>query len=104
MSDHIFNGVFIGGKVIKFFCPVCRKERYIAWSDLRKKIVYEKRREELNGLLVDHRETLCAYWGEGVRSGLHKGYVIGAIGSTICFATVYGIIKLISRHKSKNES
>ena len=24
----------IGGKVIKFFCPVCRKERYIAWSDL----------------------------------------------------------------------
>lgn len=31
----------IGGKVIKFFCPVCRKERYIAWSDLRKKIVYE---------------------------------------------------------------
>ena len=33
----------------------------------------EKRREELNELLVDHRETLCAYWGEGVRSGLHKG-------------------------------
>lgn len=31
----------IGGKVIKFFCPVCRKERYISWSDLRKKIVYE---------------------------------------------------------------
>ncbi len=27
----------IGGKVIKFFCPVCRKERYISWSDLRKK-------------------------------------------------------------------
>lgn len=64
----------------------------------------EKRREELNELLVDHRETLCAYWGEGVRSGLHKGYIIGAIGSTICFATVYGIIKLISRHKSRKES
>lgn len=31
----------IGAKVIKFFCPVCQKERYIAWSDLRKKIVYE---------------------------------------------------------------
>lgn len=31
----------IGGKVIKFFCPVCRQDRYIAWSDLRKKIVYE---------------------------------------------------------------
>ena len=24
-----------------FYCPVCRKERYITWSELRKKIVYE---------------------------------------------------------------
>ena len=31
----------IGGKGWKFFCPVCRKERYITWSELRKKIVYE---------------------------------------------------------------
>lgn len=31
----------IGGKVSKFFCPVCKKDRYITWSDLRKKIVYE---------------------------------------------------------------
>lgn len=31
----------IGGKVSKFFCPVCKKERYITWSDLRKKIIYE---------------------------------------------------------------
>ena len=33
--------VDIGGKVCKFHCPMCRKERYIAWSDMRKKIVYE---------------------------------------------------------------
>lgn len=33
--------VDIGGNVCKFHCPVCRKERYIAWSDMRKKIVYE---------------------------------------------------------------
>ncbi len=32
----------IGGKVHKFFCPVCRRDRYISWSDIRKKIVYEK--------------------------------------------------------------
>lgn len=25
----------IGGKVSKFYCPVCRKDRYITWSDLR---------------------------------------------------------------------
>lgn len=31
----------IGGKVNKFFCPVCQKERYINWSDLRKKTIYE---------------------------------------------------------------
>lgn len=31
----------IGGKVNKFFCPVCKKERYINWSDLRKKTIYE---------------------------------------------------------------
>lgn len=32
----------IGGKVNKFFCPVCRLDRYIPWSSLRKHITYEK--------------------------------------------------------------
>lgn len=27
----------IGGKVSKFYCPVCRKDRYITWSDLRRR-------------------------------------------------------------------
>lgn len=31
----------IGGKVNKFYCPVCHKDRYITWADLRKKIIYE---------------------------------------------------------------
>lgn len=31
----------IGGKVSKFFCPVCRKERYINWCSLRIQRVYE---------------------------------------------------------------
>ena len=31
----------IGGKVCKFRCPICKRNIYIAWSDLRKKIVYE---------------------------------------------------------------
>lgn len=31
----------IGGKVNKFFCPVCKKERYVNWSDLRQKTIYE---------------------------------------------------------------
>ncbi len=33
--------VDIGGKVSKFYCPVCKKERYINWGDLRKKTIYE---------------------------------------------------------------
>lgn len=35
--------VDIGGKVSRFFCPVCREERYIPWSALRKRTVYEDR-------------------------------------------------------------
>lgn len=31
----------IGGKVNKLYCPICCKDCYISWSDLRKKIVYE---------------------------------------------------------------
>ena len=41
----IANKIDIGGKVCKFHCPVCRKERYISWSDMRKKIVYEGSQE-----------------------------------------------------------
>lgn len=31
----------IGNKVSKFYCPVCKKERYISWSFLRKRTIYE---------------------------------------------------------------
>ncbi len=33
--------VDIGGRVSRFFCPVCKVDRYVGWSELRKKIVYE---------------------------------------------------------------
>lgn len=32
----------IGGKVSKFFCPVCQCERYICWRSLRVRRVYEE--------------------------------------------------------------
>ncbi len=35
----------IGGKVSKFFCPVCRTERYISWVELRKRTIYEGSQE-----------------------------------------------------------
>ena len=31
----------IGGKVCRFQCPVCLVERYITWSEPRKKIIYD---------------------------------------------------------------
>ena len=31
----------IGGRVKKFFCPICKKDRYISWSELRKRTVYD---------------------------------------------------------------
>lgn len=37
--------VDIGGKVNKFFCPVCRKDRHIQWADIRNRIVYEKQKD-----------------------------------------------------------
>lgn len=37
-SDELVD---IGGKVCRFWCPICREERYIVWSALRKRTVYE---------------------------------------------------------------
>lgn len=36
-----FELIDIGGKVSRFFCPVCRKERYIYWRSLRVLRVYD---------------------------------------------------------------
>ena len=38
----------IGGKVSRFYCPVCNQERYISWGSLRKRTVYENRASELH--------------------------------------------------------
>lgn len=31
----------MGGKVSRFRCPVCKRECYISWSSVRKRVVYE---------------------------------------------------------------
>ena len=38
--------VDLGGKTSQFRCPVCRKERYLPWSALRKRIIYEDQSAE----------------------------------------------------------
>lgn len=37
-SDELVD---VGGKTSRFWCPFCREERYIPWSSLRKRTVYE---------------------------------------------------------------
>lgn len=34
----------IGNKISKFYCPVCETDRYICWSAVRSKTVYEPSR------------------------------------------------------------
>ena len=36
----------IGGKTSQFWCPVCRKDRYVPWSALRKRTIYEDKSAE----------------------------------------------------------
>ena len=33
--------VDMGNKISKFYCPICRTDRFLGWGDLRKKTVYE---------------------------------------------------------------
>ncbi len=31
----------IGGKIIKYYCPICSEDRYIPWGILRSKVIYD---------------------------------------------------------------
>lgn len=35
--------VDIGGKTSEFYCPVCRRKRYIPWRQLRNRVVYDEK-------------------------------------------------------------
>lgn len=61
-----------------------------------------KQIEELNELLVEHSETLTAFYDEGIEYGMNKGCVLGAIGSVLGMAIAYGVIKVVSHCKKKN--
>jgi hypothetical protein len=53
--------------------------------------------DKLNELLVDHAETLTAFYDEGLGIGARKG----AIGATIGIAITAGIIYSVKKLKSK---
>ncbi|MCM1090062.1 MAG: hypothetical protein NC413_04410 [Muribaculum sp.] len=62
-----------------------------------------KQIEELNELLVNHSETLTAFYDEGIQYGLNKGCILGAIGSVIGVAISCGVIKIVSHRKKRND-
>ncbi|QJU22542.1 hypothetical protein HLY09_25765 [Enterocloster bolteae] len=55
-----------------------------------------KQIEELNELLVEHSETLTAFFGEGIVCGMNRGCVLGAIGGVLGMAIAYGLIEVVS--------
>jgi lipoprotein signal peptidase len=58
-----------------------------------KKMTHEQI-EELNGLLVDHSETLTSFFNEGVAFGKRHGIVTGiSIGAAMaCIGYVTGVV------------
>ncbi len=60
-----------------------------------------KQIEELNELLVEHSETLTAFYDEGIEYGMNKGCLLGAIGSVVGMTIAYGVIKIVSHYKKK---
>lgn len=58
-SDELVD---VGGKTSRFWCPVCREERYIPWSSLRKRTVYEDSSADLANHFMERSVflwTLC---------------------------------------------
>lgn len=60
-----------------------------------------KQIDELNMLLKDHGEILTAFYDEGIRYGMLKGFSCGIIGGTIGISTALIIQKLVKHFKTK---
>ena len=76
--------VDIGGKTSQFWCPICRKERYVPWSALRKRTIYEDKSAEVEKL----QEELSAFkassdryqlWYYEYRSAVAEVFGLGMI-------------------------
>lgn len=61
--------------------------------------------DELNELLVDHSETLTAFYDEGIRYGLKHGVVLVIAGVALSALVSCGVEVIKSRkNKVKEES
>lgn len=60
-----------------------------------------KQIEELNELLVEHSETLTAFYDEGIQYGLNKGRLLGAIGGAVGSAIACGVFAIVLHFKKK---
>lgn len=74
---------------------------------LYKQILTNDQVDELNNLLVDHRETISAFYDEGITYGLRKGCLTGFLGcllGVLSTIVVDEIVKYKKSQKSENES
>ena len=55
--------------------------------------------DTINKLLLDHSEALTAFYDEGIRFGMGKGFVIGLVVTIVSGASVYGLNKIKTKLK-----
>lgn len=68
---------------------------------LYKQILTNNQIDELNNLLVDHSETISAFYDEGITYGLRKGYLIGFVGCSLGVLSAIVINKIVKHKKSQ---
>ena len=74
---------------------------------LYKQVLTNDQIDELNNLLIDHSETISAFYDEGITYGLRKGCLIGFIGCSLGVLSgiiIDEIVKYKKSQKSENES
>lgn len=60
-----------------------------------------KQIDELNKLLENHGSTLTSFYDEGIRYGMKKGLIYGAIASFIGSSVIVVFDRLKSQNKKK---
>ena len=68
---------------------------------LYKEILTNDQIDELNNLLVDHSETISAFYDEGITYGLRKGCLIGFVGCSLGVLSAIVINKIVKYKKSQ---
>ena len=70
---------------------------------LYKQILTNDQIDELNNLLIDHSETISAFYDEGITYGLRKGCLIGFIGCSLGVLSGIIIDEIVKYKNHRNQ-